>query len=105
MASVAAPHLPAPRELAVEATRYLGAAAIVVVGVIHAQQYYDAYFNVVPTIGTLFLLSFIGSGVVGAILVAPVRSGSRSARSSRCSGASTRRSSGSWSPATGSQSS
>ena len=73
MASVAAPHLPAPRELAVEATRYLGAAAIVVVGVIHAQQYYDAYFNVVPTIGTLFLLSFIGSGVVGAILVAPVR--------------------------------
>jgi len=27
----------------------------------------------VPTIGTLFLLSFIGSGVVGAALVAPVR--------------------------------
>src|SRR5262249_50737677 len=26
-----------------------------------------------PTIGTLFLLSFIGSGVVGATLIAPVR--------------------------------
>jgi hypothetical protein len=28
---------------------------------------------VVPTIGPLFLLSFIGSGVVGGVLVAPVR--------------------------------
>lgn len=72
MASVAARHVPSARELAVEGTRYLGAASIVVVGVIHAQQYYDAYFNVVPTIGTLFLLSFIGAGVVAAILVAPV---------------------------------
>lgn len=73
MASVAARPVPAPRDLVVEGTRYLGAISIVVVGIIHAQQYYDAYFNVVPTIGTLFLLSFIGSGVVGAILVAPVR--------------------------------
>jgi hypothetical protein len=56
-----------------EVARYLGAVSIVVVGVIHAQQYYDAYFSVVPTIGTLFLLSFVGSGVVGAALVAPVR--------------------------------
>jgi hypothetical protein len=73
VASVATRHMPAPRELAIESTRYLGAVSIVVVGIIHAQQYYDAYFNVVPTIGTLFLLSFIGSGVVGAILIAPVR--------------------------------
>jgi hypothetical protein len=73
VASVAARPVPAPRDLVVEGTRYLGAISIVVVGIIHAQQYYDAYFNVVPTIGTLFLLSFIGSGVVGAILVAPVR--------------------------------
>jgi hypothetical protein len=56
-----------------EVARYLGAVSIVVVGAIHAQQYYDAYFSVVPTIGTLFLLSFVGSGVVGAALVAPVR--------------------------------
>ena len=56
-----------------EVARYLGAVAIVVVGAIHAQQYYDAYFSFVPTIGTLFLLSFIGSGVVGATLIAPVR--------------------------------
>jgi hypothetical protein len=45
----------------------------VAVGGVHAQQYYDAYFRVVPTIGTLFLLSFVGSGAVGAVLVAPVR--------------------------------
>ncbi len=56
-----------------EVARYLGAVSILIVGVVHAQQYYDAYFSVVPTIGTLFLLSFIGSGVVGAALLAPVR--------------------------------
>jgi hypothetical protein len=61
-----------------EAARYLGAISIVVVGVIHAQQYYDAYFSFVPTIGTLFLLSFIGSGVVGITLIAPVRRVGRS---------------------------
>jgi hypothetical protein len=59
--------------VAVEVARYLGALSILAVGAVHAQQYYGAYFSVVPTIGTLFLLSFVGSGVVGAVLVAPVR--------------------------------
>jgi hypothetical protein len=61
------------RELAGEIARYLGAVSILLVGAVHAQQYYDAYFSVVPTIGTLFLLSFIGAGVVGVVLFAPVR--------------------------------
>jgi hypothetical protein len=61
------------RELIGEAARYLGAVSVLLVGVVHAQQYYDAYFSVVPTIGTLFLLSFVGAGVVGAVLFAPVR--------------------------------
>jgi hypothetical protein len=56
-----------------EAARYLGAISLVVVGVIHAQQYYYDYFSVVPTIGTLFVLSFVGSGVMAAVLIAPVR--------------------------------
>ena len=56
-----------------EIARYLGALSLVVVGIIHAQQYYYDYFNVVPTIGTLFLLSFVGAGVVGAMLIIPVR--------------------------------
>jgi hypothetical protein len=59
--------------LIVEIARYLGAISLVVVGVIHAQQYYYDYFSVVPTIGTLFLLSFVGSGLVGATLILPVR--------------------------------
>jgi hypothetical protein len=56
-----------------EVARYLGAVSIVLTGVVHAQQYYDAYFSVVPVIGTLFLLSFVGSGIVGAVLLSPVR--------------------------------
>ncbi len=60
-------------EVGGEIARYFGAVSILVVGVVHAQQYYGAYFSVVPTIGTLFLLSFIGSGVVGVVLIAPVR--------------------------------
>jgi hypothetical protein len=60
-------------QLVGEIARYLGAVSILLVGVVHAQQYYDAYFSVVPTIGTLFLLSFIGAAVVGVVLLAPVR--------------------------------
>jgi hypothetical protein len=64
---------PVPRDLVAVTARYLGAVSIVLVGVVHAQQYYDAYFSVVPTIGPLFLLSFIGAGIVGAVLIAPVQ--------------------------------
>lgn len=56
-----------------ETGRFLGAVSVLVVGAIHLQQYYGAYFRVVPTIGTLFLLSFIGATIVGAVLVAPMR--------------------------------
>ena len=61
------------RRFAAQIARYLGAVSILLVGAVHAQQYYEAYFNVVPTIGTLFLLSFIGAGIVGVVLLAPVR--------------------------------
>jgi hypothetical protein len=61
------------RDVVVELARYLGAVSILLVGAVHAQQYYEAYFSVVPTIGTLFLLSFVGAGVVGVALLAPVR--------------------------------
>jgi hypothetical protein len=59
--------------LAAQIARYLGAVSILLVGAVHAQQYYQAYFSVVPTIGTLFLLSFIGAGIVGTTLFLPVR--------------------------------
>jgi hypothetical protein len=60
-------------ELVGRVARYLGALALLAVGAIHAQQYYYAYFSSVPTIGVLFLLSFIGAGVLGVVLIAPVR--------------------------------
>ena len=65
---------PVPRrsDIALAVTRYAGAASLLAVGAVHAQQYYGAYFSVVPVIGTLFLLSFIGAGVVGAALFAPL---------------------------------
>ena len=69
--------VPAPTsrrgEVVGEIARYLGAVSVSLVGAVHAQQYYGAYFSSVPTIGALFLLSFIGSGVVGVALLAPVR--------------------------------
>jgi len=68
-----APQKQTSRQVSAEIARYLGAISILVVGAIHAHQYYDAYFRVVPTIGTLFLLSFIGAGVVGTVLFLPVR--------------------------------
>jgi hypothetical protein len=70
----ALPTRPAGRSRRVsEVARYLGAVSLFAVGAIHAQQYYEAYFYVVPTIGTLFLLNFIGAGLVGVVLIAPVR--------------------------------
>jgi len=60
-------------ELVGQAARFLGALALFAVGAVHAQQYYYAYFSSVPTIGVLFLLSFIGAGVLGVVLMAPVR--------------------------------
>jgi hypothetical protein len=55
-----------------EASRYLGAVALLLVAAVHGQQYYDAYFSAVPTIGTLFLLNVIGAGAAGLVLLAPV---------------------------------
>jgi hypothetical protein len=60
-------------ELVSQVARYLGALSLFAVGAVHAQQYYYAYFSSVPTIGVLFLLSFIGAGVLGVALIAPVR--------------------------------
>jgi hypothetical protein len=56
-----------------ELARYLGAVSLLLVAAVHAQQYYDAYFSVVPTIGTLFLLNFVGAGAAGLVLLAPVK--------------------------------
>ena len=51
--------------------RRAGAVALLAVGAVHLQQYLDGY-DVLPTIGTMFLLNAIGAGVVGVALLLPV---------------------------------
>lgn len=55
------------------AFRLLGAATLVVVGVVHLEQYIGVHFDVVPVIGPLFLLNFIGSVAVALGLLLPVQ--------------------------------
>jgi ethanolamine transporter EutH len=52
--------------------RYLGAAALLGVGIDHIQQYYGALYSTIPTIGTLFALNFIACVVLAAGLAAPL---------------------------------
>jgi hypothetical protein len=54
------------------AVRYLGAAALLGVGIDHIQQYLGASYSAVPTIGTLFALNFVSSVLLAAALVAPI---------------------------------
>ena len=53
------------------AARVLGALSLLAVGVVHLQQYLKVYSGI-PTIGTLFLLNFVGATIVGIGLLAPV---------------------------------
>jgi hypothetical protein len=52
--------------------RRLGAIAILVVGAVHLQEYLGAGYRSIPTIGPLFLLNAISSGVVAIGLLAPL---------------------------------
>jgi hypothetical protein len=53
------------------AARALGALATLAVGAVHLQQYVK-FYSAVPTIGTLFVLNFIGATVIGVALLAPI---------------------------------
>jgi hypothetical protein len=53
------------------AARFLGALSLLAVGGVHLQQY-DYLYSAIPTIGTLFLLNFVGATVIGLGLLAPV---------------------------------
>jgi hypothetical protein len=59
------------------AARYLGAAALLGVGVDHLQQYVGAYYSVIPTIGTLFVLNFAASVLLAAGLMLPLERAGR----------------------------
>jgi hypothetical protein len=64
---------PPNRSIVAQATRYLGALAVLGTGVAHIVQYSDGY-STVPTIGTLFLLNFIGAIVIAFGLTVPLGS-------------------------------
>jgi hypothetical protein len=51
--------------------RALGALATLAVGAVHLQQYFKLYSSV-ATIGTLFVLNFVGATVIGLALLAPL---------------------------------
>jgi len=53
------------------AARLLGALAVLATGAVHLHEYRRLYSSV-PTIGTLFLLNFIGATAIGLCLLAPV---------------------------------
>jgi hypothetical protein len=55
-----------------QATRRVGALALLAVGAVHLQEYIGADYRSIPTIGTLFMLNAIGAAVVGLALLAPV---------------------------------
>jgi hypothetical protein len=60
------------RLLALRVTQAIGAIALLFVGGVHLEQYTVAHFSVVPTIGPLFLVNFIGASSLGLVLLIPI---------------------------------
>src|SRR5437868_3259505 len=60
------------QKLTLPTMRTLGALAILAVGAVHLQQYAGDGYASVPTIGPLFLLNGIASGLIGIALLLPV---------------------------------
>ncbi len=61
------------RSTIAQASRYLGALAVLATGAAHIEQYAVDNYSTVPTIGTLFLLNFIAAVVIAVGLIAPLR--------------------------------
>ena len=53
------------------AARFLGAVSLLAVGAVHLQQY-EFLYSAIPTIGTLFVLNFVGATALGLGLLSPV---------------------------------
>ena len=57
--------------------RVLGALAVAAVGAVHLQQY-EILYSHIPTIGTLFVLNFVGATAIAVTILAPLeRTGGR----------------------------
>ena len=59
------------RARVVTGLRLVGALALLATGATHLQQYTVDDYRVIPTVGALFLLNFIGATVLGLYLMAP----------------------------------
>jgi hypothetical protein len=55
----------------IAADRLLAATSLLAVGAVHIQQYIVQDYRVIPTIGPLFLLNFIGGTVLGVYFLIP----------------------------------
>ena len=62
----------ADRPTVARLARYLGALALLGVGVDHIEQYSVDSYSAIPTIGTLFLLNFVSATLVALGLLAPI---------------------------------
>ena len=54
-------------------TRALGGLALLAVGGVHFQQYRYEFYSSIPTIGPLFLATFVGATTLGLFLLVPIR--------------------------------
>lgn len=52
--------------------RVLGAFAVLVVGVVHLEQYFAVHIDDVPVIGPLFMLNFVGATLIAVGLLLPL---------------------------------
>jgi hypothetical protein len=62
-----------PLRAAAVAARYLGAAALLGVGLDHLEQFSAEHYSAIPTIGTLFALNFASAALIAGALAAPVQ--------------------------------
>jgi hypothetical protein len=62
-----------PSQAVVTWTRYLGAVALLGVGLDHLEQFSVDHYSAIPTIGTLFALNFASAVLVAGGLVAPAQ--------------------------------
>jgi hypothetical protein len=58
--------------MTLQTIRRLGAIALLAVGAVHLQEYLGGGYRSIPTIGPLFLINAISSGVVAIGLLAPL---------------------------------
>jgi hypothetical protein len=58
--------------MTLQTMRRLGAIALLGVGAVHLQQYLGGGYRSIPTIGPLFLLNAVSSGVVAIALLTPL---------------------------------